>query len=56
MLLKRRITKIYLQELYNIRKPGQYMGIWQFHQAAEVLQRPVGSIYPGGMNQDLRET
>ena len=48
------ITKIYQQELFNIRKPGQYMRIWQFHQAAEVLQRPIRSIYPGGTNPRLR--
>ena len=31
---EKEIRKIYEQELFKIRKTGQYMGIWQFHQVA----------------------
>ena len=30
----------------SIAKPGGYMGIWQFHQTAEMLGLPVGGVYP----------
>ena len=34
---------------------GGYAGIWQFHQAAEVAQIPIVSVYPDkGVNENIR--
>ena len=30
------------------------MGIWQFHQAANVVRRPIGSVYLEGTNGTIR--
>ena len=48
------IRNVFQQELFKIRKPGAFMGIWQFHMAAEILKRPLGSIYPSGTNPRVR--
>ena len=44
------IRNAFQAELLQIRKPGAFMGICQFHMAAQVLKRPLGSIYPTGTN------
>ena len=54
MLLKRRLQK-YTNRNFSIS--GNQANTWEsvsFHQAAEVLQRPIRSIYPGGTNPRLR--
>ena len=48
------ICTTYENELMTIRRDGSYMGIWQFHQAANVLRRPIGSVYPEGTNATVR--
>jgi hypothetical protein len=40
------IEAVYDLEVFSLRKNGTYCGIWQFHAAANVLGRPVYSIYP----------
>ena len=49
-VLPTEVREIYQRELLNLTKLGKYMGIWQFHQCAEVLQRPLCSVYPQGAN------
>ena len=42
----RSIEKYYKREMFGLRKFSEYSGIWQFHQAANVLKCCVQSIYP----------
>lgn len=44
----------YQDELMDISKNLSYCGIWQFHQAANVLQCPIYSIYPNHLQFDVR--
>ena len=48
------IRTIYRTDVLANRKDGNYMGIWQFHHAAEVFERPVASIYPRRTNRTIR--
>ena len=48
------VRQIYRNDVMANRKKGNYMGIWQFHQAAEVFKRPVASIYPRHTNKQIR--
>lgn len=36
----------YKEEVLNMCKNGTYSGVWQFHQAANVLDRPLFGIFP----------
>jgi hypothetical protein len=40
------VAQTYLNELLNLTKPTTWCGIWQFHQAANMLQCKIYSIYP----------
>lgn len=46
-LQKYRGEEFYKQELWSISKIGTYCGVWQFHQAANVLKCSIRGIYPG---------
>ena len=48
------ISATYENELMTIRRDGSYMGIWEFYQAANVVRRPIGSVYPEGTNATVR--
>ena len=48
------VVEIYQKELLNLRNLGTYMGIWQFHQCEDVLQRPICSVYPEQTNPTVR--
>ena len=54
------ILALYRQEVLDICKDGAYMGIWQIFQTANVLNRPIRSVYPniGNTNviKDLNRT
>ncbi|WAR17806.1 VRTN-like protein, partial [Mya arenaria] len=54
------IRKLFENEVLNIRRGGVYMGIWQIAALANVLSRPVYSVYPthGGhtVRSDLNRT
>ena len=52
----RTIEDIYEHEVVSLTKSGCYSGIWQFYQAANVVGRPILSIYPTGfLNQQYRK-
>lgn len=51
---RQKITEIYQMEIWNMAKDVEYCGIWQFHQAANVLQVPIFSVYPDIALQNLR--
>ena len=40
------IEQYYKKEIFNLRLFGEYSGVWQFHQAANVVKCCVQSIYP----------
>lgn len=44
------IREVYEEELMNIRISRVFMGIRQFHMAAEILRRPIGLVYLSGTN------
>ena len=47
------VIEMYHKELMALAQVKTYMGMWQFHQCAEVLCRPICSIYPKGTNPTL---
>lgn len=40
------VQRIFEKEVFSIRKSGTYMGAWQMAALANVLNRPVRSVYP----------
>lgn len=40
------IEFMYKKEVMSLAKVGSWAGVWQFHQMANVLKRPICSIYP----------
>ena len=53
-ITNKEVIIVYRKELMKISRIGEFMGIWQFHQACEVLKRPLGSMYPEGTNPNIR--
>ena len=51
----RAIRDVYERDVMSNRLDGSYMGIWQFHHAAEAIKRPIGCVYPRRTNQVLRK-
>lgn len=50
-----RIRSVYQQEILSVRRNFEYCGIWQFHQAANVLDRRIFSIYPHTVITSIRD-
>ena len=48
------IRLIYHRDIMRLAKKGGWMGVWQFHQSAEMLGVPIGSIYPQQTNPRIR--
>ena len=48
------VCDVYRADVLANSKDGNYMGIWQFHHAAEAFKRPISSIYPQHTNRTLR--
>ena len=38
----------------DLTQTGSYCGLWQVCQAANILRRPVVSIYPAGLHEGMR--
>jgi hypothetical protein len=49
------IQRIFEQEVYEVRKPGTYMGAWQMAALANVLNTPLRSVYPLYGGQTVRK-
>ena len=47
------VLALYRQEVMDICKDGAYMGIWQIFQTANVLNRPICSVYPNIGNTNV---
>ena len=50
---------VYHRDIVRIGRKGGFMGIWQFHQAAEIFKNPICGVYPDGkgkvkVNANLR--
>ena len=39
---------VYRCDIVRIGRKGGFMGIWQFHQAAEISKNPICGVYPDG--------
>ena len=48
------VVKIYKQEVLALSKMNTYCGLWQMAQAANVLRRPVMSVYPTKLHEGMR--
>ena len=54
VLDQKSIRTVYRRDVFANSRNGYYMGIWQFHHAAEAFKRPLGSVYPRHTNKELR--
>ena len=49
------MEKIYEQEVLSLSKDGAYCSMWQVYQAANIIGRPILSIFPStGMTEEYR--
>ena len=48
------IRAVYQRDVFSNSRNYNFMGVWQFHHAAEAFQRPIVSIYPRYTNRELR--
>ena len=55
ILTKEVVTEYYKREMFNLRRFSCESGIWQFHQAANVLGCPIQSVYPHVDLSNLRK-
>ena len=55
VLHEKAVRSVYERDVLSNRLEGAYMGIWQFHHAAEAFRHPIGSVYPRKTNQILRK-
>ena len=58
-MLVEEMQGVYRHDIVKIGRKGGFMGIWQFHQAAEIAKNPICSVYPDGkgkvkVNANLR--
>ena len=51
---KKTVEEIYDEEVLTICQDEAYMGLWQLHQVANILRRPVGIVYPKNVREDIR--
>ena len=48
------VVAIYKKESMQIARDGEYCGLWQLSQAANILRRPVCSVYPTELHEGMR--
>ena len=48
------VEETYEDEVLTICNDQAYMGLWQIHQVANVLKRPIGMVYPIEVREDVR--
>ena len=58
-MLVEEMRGVYRRDIVRIGRKGGFMGIWQFHQAAEISKNPICGVYPDGkgkvkVNANLR--
>ena len=47
------VVNIYKKEVLSISRDGTYCGLWQLAQAANVLRRPIVSVYPTELHEGM---
>ena len=47
------VVDIYKKQVLSILRNGEYCGLWQIAQAANVLCRPVVSVYPTELHEGM---
>ena len=47
------IPEVYKKEVLEITKDRAYCGLWQMAQAANILHRPIQSVYPLGLHDGM---
>ena len=47
-MLVEEMQGVYHRDIVKIGRKGGFMGIWQFHQAAEISKNPICGVYPDG--------
>ena len=55
VLHEKAIRSVYERDVLRNQLNGAYMGMWQFHHAAEVFGRPIASVYLRKTNKILRK-
>ena len=53
-LTRAEVLHFYKEDVMRISEPSGYMGIWQFHQAAEITKIPIGSVHPRIQRKRIR--
>ena len=48
------VVELYKKEVMKIAHDGNYCGLWQLCQAANILRRPVLSVYPTEFHEGMR--
>ena len=48
------VAAIYKKECMQIACDSEYCGLWQLSQAANILQRPIFSVYPTELHEGMR--
>ena len=48
------VVQIYKKEVLDMCQNGAYCGLWQMAQAANILHRPVTSVYPTELHEGMR--
>ena len=48
------VVNIYKEEVMKMAQDGNYCGLWQLCQAANILHRPVMSVYPTELHEGMR--
>ena len=48
------VVNIYKEEVMKMAQDGNYCGLWQLCQAANILCRPVTSVYPTELHEGMR--
>jgi len=49
------LEQFYEGEVLQLCGSGTYAGVWQFHQAANVINTPIQGIFPSGANSHVRQ-
>ena len=48
------VIDLYKKEVMQLAKDSSYCGLWQLCQAANILHRPIKSVYPSELHEGMR--
>jgi hypothetical protein len=55
VLTEEEVQVVYRNELHQVMKPNEFMGLWQIFALASVLKHPIFSVYPEKGNRSVRQ-